>query len=207
MNMNTSRLLPPLAVVATLALLLAACANQSRPATAFGFAAPAAPIQTLQPGDTLRLSFPAAPTLDTSQQIRRDGMLNLAMVGEIRAAGRTPADLQAELRRTYAQHLLSGDVTLTVVSSPFTVFVAGAVLRPGRISPERAITALEAVMEAGGFDGTRANSRAVVIVRTVENRTQHVTLNLQAALEGRQDEPFYLRAYDIVYVPERFTLF
>ena len=163
--------------------------------------------QILHAGDVLKIAFPGAPNLDSTQQIRRDGKLNLPMVGEVVAADRTPADLQAELRGAYSKQLLSGDVTVTVVSSPFTVFVAGAVLRPGKIAPERAITALEAVMEAGGFDNAKANPRAVVVIRNERDTIRRVTLDLQALLDGRQSTPFYLKAYDIVYVPEKFSFF
>ncbi|HWL17611.1 MAG TPA: polysaccharide biosynthesis/export family protein [Opitutus sp.] len=163
--------------------------------------------QILHAGDVLKIAFPGAPNLDSTQQIRRDGKLNLPMVGEVVAADRTPADLQTELRGAYSKQLLSGDVTVTVVSSPFTVFVAGAVLRPGKIAPERAITALEAVMEAGGFDNAKANPRAVVVIRNERDTIRRVTLDLQALLDGRQSTPFYLKAYDIVYVPEKFSFF
>lgn len=165
------------------------------------------PDQTLHPGDIVKIAFPAAPNLDTTQQVRRDGRINLYLVGEITAMDRTPADLQKELRQRYSTQLVSDDVTVTVVSSSFTVFVTGAVLRPGKISPERAITALEAIMEAGGFDTTRAALKTVVVIRTEEGRTQNVTLDLLSVLEGRQSVPFYLKSYDIVYVPEKFSFF
>lgn len=205
MKTNRSPLHPRAAIAFALAVVLSGCTAPPLKNSTLGTSVET--VQTLQPGDTLRISFPAAPALDSTQQIRRDGRLNLPTVGEIKAADRTPSDLQAELRRAYSKQLLSGDVTLTVVSSPLTVFVTGAVVRPGKISPDRAITALEAVMEAGGFDPTRANPRSVVIVRTVEQKTQHTRLDLKAALEGRQTEPFYLRSNDIVYVPERFSFF
>jgi len=32
-------------------------------------------------------------------------------------------------------------------------------------------------------------------------------LNLKAVLQGKQNEPFYLKPADIVYVPERFSMF
>jgi polysaccharide export outer membrane protein len=200
--------LPPAAIAAIclgLVVGLAGCASPpaTLPPSTVAFEAD----PTLHPGDTVKISFPAAPNLDTTQQIRRDGKLNLYLVGEIKSADRTPAELQDELRRLYSTQLVSSDVTVTVVSSSFTVFVTGAVLRPGKVSPERAITALEAVMEAGGFDSTKADPRSVVVIRTEAGRTQNVTLDLKAVLDGRQRIPFYLKSYDIVYVPEKFSFF
>jgi len=94
-----------------------------------------------------------------------------------------------------------------VVSAPFSVFVSGAVQRPGKIQVERAISALEAIMEAGGFDTAKANQTAVVVVRQVGGGTKQYTLNLKRVLEGRQVETFYLRRSDIIHVPEKFTWF
>ena len=44
---------------------------------------------TLLGGDTIRIVFPGTPNLDTTQQIRRDGRINLLMIGEVVAAGKT----------------------------------------------------------------------------------------------------------------------
>jgi polysaccharide export outer membrane protein len=163
--------------------------------------------QTLSPGDVVKISFPASPTLDNIQTIRRDGLINLPTVGEIQAADRTPAELEKELLKRYAGELVSKEITVTVVSSSFAVFVSGAVLKPGKIIPDRAITALEAIMEAGGFDTTKANPKAVVIIRYEGGQTKSFTLNLKDALDGKPTVPFYLKSHDIVVVPEKFVIF
>lgn len=165
--------------------------------------------QILNPGDVIKIAFPAAPNLDTTQQIRRDGSINLYLAGEIKASGKTPANLQRELQQLYAKELLSSHVIVTIVSSTFAVFVTGAVIRPGKIQPERSITVLEAIMEAGGFDMTKANLKSVVVIRTDNGVTQNFTVDTKALLKGNQNQTkaFYLRSQDIVFVPERFTLF
>lgn len=163
--------------------------------------------QVLREGDIVKISFPRTPTLETTQQIRRDGKINLHLVGEIVAANLTPAALEAHLLEHYDAHLVAKEVRVTVVSSAFSVFVTGAVLRPGKVSPDRTLTAFEAVMEAGGFDTTRANTKSVTVIRQENGTTKNFRLNLQAVLDGRASEPFYLRAYDVIYVPERVSWF
>jgi len=162
---------------------------------------------TLREGDVLKISFPGAPNLDTTQQIRRDGRITLFLVGEMTAAGLTPAGLEKKIIELYSSQLTSKEVTVTVVSSSIPVFVTGAVLRPGKILSDHPITALEAIMEAGGFDYTKANLSAVVVIRQEEGRVKNYTLNLKLALQGKQSVPFYLKPSDIVYVPERFVWF
>jgi polysaccharide export outer membrane protein len=161
----------------------------------------------LQSGDTLRISFPGAANLDTSLPIRTDGRINLPMVGEVVASGKTPSVLEKELMGLYASKLVSKEVSVTVVSSPFSVFVTGAVMHPGKIVTDHPISALEAVMEAGGFDNAKANTSAVVVVRKVGTGTKSFKLDLKQILEGRKAETFLLHRSDIVNVPEKFTWF
>ena len=115
--------------------------------------------------------------------------------------------MEKQLVQLYAPQLVTKEVTVTVVSSSFGVFVTGAVIHPGKIMSDRPITALEAVMEAGGFDSAKANMKAVGLIRNKGGQTQNYTLNLQLVLEGKQNEQFYLEPSDIVYVPEKFSWF
>ena len=162
---------------------------------------------SLREGDILKISFPSAPNLNTTQQVRRDGKIALPLVGEVKAVGISPAELEKEIIRLYSSQLVSREVTVTVESSAFPIFVTGAVIRPGKISSDHPITALEAIMEAGGFDYAKANLKGVRIIRHEEGRVKNYTVNLKLALQGMQTELFYLKPSDIVYVPERFSWF
>jgi polysaccharide export outer membrane protein len=164
-------------------------------------------VQTVREGDVLKISFPGAPNLDTQQQVRRDGRISLSIVGEVKAAGLAPADLEQELMKLYSSQLVSKEVTVTVVSSSFTVFVTGAVINPGKILSDHPLTALEAVMEASGFNNAKADTKAVVVIRNQDGHTKNYTLNLQLVLDGKSSEQFYLKPSDIVYVPEKFSWF
>jgi len=163
----------------------------------------------LREGDVLKITFPDAPNsnLDTMQAIRRDGKITMPNVGEISAAGKTPADLERELSEKYKPLLLSSEVIVTVQSSFFPVYVTGMVLKPGEVMSDRPITALEAIMKAGGFDYTKANLKAVRVIRFEGGQFHNVALNLKDVMKGKKSEPYYLKPSDIVFVPERFTWF
>lgn len=169
---------------------------------------PPAPIAyVLREGDILKISFPGSPNLNSVQQVRTDGKITLPLVGEVSAAGLTTDDLQKKLMDLYAPQLTSKEVIVEVQSSSFPVYVTGAVLRPGKISTDHPITALEAVMEAGGFDYTKANLKDVEVIRQEGNQTKHYRLNLKQVMEGKSKEPFYMKPSDIIYVPEKFSWF
>jgi protein involved in polysaccharide export with SLBB domain len=68
---------------------------------------------------------------------------------------------------------------------------------------ERPMTALEAVMEAGGFDPTRAKLAQASVLRIENGKQKAYHINLQKVLEGEEETPFYLRPFDIVHVPSK----
>ncbi|HVT82586.1 MAG TPA: polysaccharide biosynthesis/export family protein [Phycisphaerae bacterium] len=162
---------------------------------------------TIRESDVLKISFPGAANLDTQQTVRRDGRITLTLIGEVIVTGKTPAQLEQELIKLYSTQLVSKEVTVTVVSSSVSVFVTGAVMKPGKILVDHPLSLLEAVMEAGGFDEAKANTKAVVVIRNEGGRTKNYTVNLQLVLDGKQNEPFYLQPSDIVRVPEKFSWF
>lgn len=164
-------------------------------------------IITLREGDVLKISFPGSANLDTTQQIRRDGKITLPLVGEVNAVGETPAELQQSLIKLYAPQISSKEVIVAVESSAFPIFVTGCVIRPGKVSSDQPITALEAIMNAGGFDYTKANLKGVRVIRREHGVSESYTLNLKLVMQGKDNSPFYLKPSDIVYVPEKFTWF
>ncbi len=161
----------------------------------------------LREGDTLKITFPGAPNLDATPQIRRDGKIELTLIGEMQAAGKTPAQLQKDLVEKYSPQLVSKEINISVLSSSFPVFVTGAVVHPGKIESNHPISALEAVMEAGGPDYARANLSSVVVIRNEGGHVTNYTLNLKRILDGTDKEQFYLKPADIIYIREKFVWF
>lgn len=209
-RLSAMRCLP--AVAASLLAVTLGIAPFAGCASAGGASPPATTLPGERPdaileGDTLKINFAGAPQLDTTQEVRRDGRISLPVVGEVPAAGLSPVELAKALSERYASELLSNEVLVTVVASAFNVNVSGAVLRPGKYTSKRPLTALEAVMEAGGFDHAKANIKRVVVVRHEGGRVENFVLDLSPALEGRPSEPFYLKPSDIVFVPTRFVWF
>ncbi len=171
-------------------------------------ALPPADEQILREGDVIRISFPGAPNMEiVTQEIRNDGRVTLPIIGEVVASNRTPIQFEKELSKLYAPELVSSEVTVSLQSSSAAYFVTGQVLRPGKITPNRPISALEAVMEAGGFIGEKADTTAVVIIRNENGHTKKYTVNLKRVLEGKDSDPFNLKPFDIVFVPQKLSMF
>lgn len=206
------RRLPLVKLALGLMLLMAVAGCQTTPTPQFNEVSSQASNRSepvlLREGDVLKISFPGAPNLNINNlQIQRDGKIKLQLVGEVNAAGMTTAQLEKELSEKYKSQLTSPEVTVAVESSSFSVFVTGAVIKPGKISSNHPITALEAIMEAGGFDNVKANMKAVKVIRNEGGKTTNFTLDLKRVIDGMDTQPFYLKPSDIVYVKERFVIF
>ena len=161
----------------------------------------------LREGDVLEVAFPNSTNLDTLQTIRRDGKITLPLVGEVYAIEVTPVELQDKLIKLYEPQISTKEITVNVKASSYPVFVTGSVVRPGKIQAEQPLTAVEAIMEAGGPDFIRANLREVRIIRHTKDKTQSFYINVKAVMDGLETRQFYLRPNDIIYVPEKFTWF
>ena len=194
------------AVLLGLALFMSACST-TPPSSGVPVHVPT-DVQTLNPGDVIRIEYPGTPSIPaTEQQIRRDGRVNLTIIGEVTAADKTPNQLEKELITAYASQLTSKEIKVTVVASAFSVYVGGAVMKPGKVLPLRAVTVLDAIMEAGGFDETRANKKEVRVIRQEGEQVKTYYVNMRDVLNGVQATPFYLKAHDTVYVPEKISWF
>jgi polysaccharide export outer membrane protein len=79
--------------------------------------------------------------------------------------------------------------------------VGGEVGTPGLILIQGRLTALGAIMQAGGFIESSARKSSVVVIRQQGGKQFARTVDLKGALMGAETEPFLLQPYDIVYVP------
>ena len=161
----------------------------------------------LREGDVLKISVPSTPSLSGTHTIRRDGNITLETIGDIRAAGKTLDALRSDLINAIAAKYDTKEVNVELASATFPVFITGAVMRPGKIESNHPLTALEAVMESGGPDYTKANLKNVKISRLENGRYKSFEINLKDILEGKKTEPFYLKPQDILFIPERFIWF
>lgn len=175
------------------------CQNTSPPPPIPAEAAASRPSGTLAPGDEISVTFSGAPELNTKQKIQANGKVSLPTIGDVSASGRSITSFQSQLTSMYQPHLQDPTVVVSLVSASAGVYVSGEVMRPGKIPLDRPMTALEAVMEAGGFTKF-ANPKQVIVVRNEKGKNQRYVINMNDALSGAESRPFYVRPYDVLYV-------
>ena len=159
------------------------------------------PSGNLAPGDEISVAFSGAPELNTKQKIQPNGKVSLPTIGDVTASGRSINSFQTELTSLYQPHLQDPTVVVSLAGAAAGVYVSGEVLKPGEIPLDRPMTALEAVMEAGGFTKL-ANPKQVIVVRNQGGKNLRYVLNLNDALIGAESRPFYVRPFDVLYVKQ-----
>ena len=189
-----------LALMLTL-LLWAGCATPPQPES------PKYTNIILREGDVLAITFPGSTNLNTVQQIRRDGMISLPLLGDVSAVDLTPAEFQDKVVKLFEPQVATRSVLVSVQSSAYPIFVTGAVQRPGKMLISEPMTVIDAILDGGGFDYQRANLHKVRVIRQADGKTERFVLDLQLVLDGKNTKPFYVRPNDIIFVPEKFTWF
>jgi len=156
----------------------------------------------LQPGDMIEVRYAYWSDYDQEQFIRPDGKITLQLVDPVQAAGLTPEELSEHLHEIYADKLKDPEISVIVrAMDSQRVYVGGEVRAPGLVRMSGRITALEAIMESGGFVTTSAKVSSVVVIRHRDGKRYARSLNLRKALQDPTSEPFYLEPFDVVFVP------
>lgn len=133
----------------------------------------------LRPGDHVSVRVWREDSLTGSYEIGPDGIINLPLIGEIKADGLTEAQFQQEVTRKYSEYLKDPHIEVTVSQKRF--FIGGAVLRPGAVEIGSPITLDQALILAGGL-APEGDLGLVSIVRNGENGTE--VAEIDASVDG-----------------------
>ncbi len=162
----------------------------------------AAPAYRFFPGDEVEVTVFSAPELTRTATIGPDGRLALPLIGAVRAAELTAAELQEALVAAYSAHLRMPELSVTPRTyASRQVFVGGEVARPGIYEMPANIDAFQAVALAGGFLPSARRGDVLVLSRASgEAHVTEIDLSPRAMRQGFPDaQP--LQRYDVVYVP------
>ena len=156
------------------------------------------PEYVLYPGDEIEIATPTASELTRTQTIGPDGRISLPMAGQILAADRTIAEVEADAAAAFAPYLRRPVVEVTLkTAGPIRVWVDGEVRTPGVYEMTGDIDAYQAVIQAGGFLPTARQQEAALIRRGPGGVRMMRALDLRP----RRGDVVALRRGDIVFVP------
>jgi len=158
---------------------------------------------TLGAGDMFEVRVFRQDDMTGTYSVSSEGTISFPLVGEMAVAGKTPADVERELRERLAEGYLQNPQVSVLVkeykSKKISVF--GQVREPGTFAYSEGMTVVEAVAQAGGFTDL-ARKNAVSVTRAVGKEKTKFTVPVEDIGEGKADN-FYLRPGDVVFVPRR----
>ncbi len=194
-------------IVILAALLLVTClvdASAAAPAqtTKTSLAVPDSYI--LGPGDQIEINVFGEPDLSRTVTIKPDGIIALPLVNQVKAAGRTAAQLEAELTRMYAKYLRAPSISVLVRQFRMDpIYVMGEVSKPGRYDLTYDMTFLDALTLAGGATD-KANLDGTQLVRLDNGKSKTIPLKANRMIRGKDAAPnVKLQPGDLIYVPRR----
>jgi polysaccharide biosynthesis/export protein len=151
-------------------------------------------------GDKLRVEVYKDPQMSQSLQIRPDGKITLPLVGDVVAAGKTPASLRDTLATSLKEYITNPVVTVIVVEAqPQTISVIGEVNTPGTHPIKAQTTVIEALAMAGGFKDF-ANTKNIVIQRATPTGVKSLKFNYKDAIKS-EGKPMCVEPGDVIIVP------
>lgn len=198
---NKRSLLPALLSLLSVMLLVAGCAGSTAPPVPD---APVDTVYTIGPGDGLMIYVRNNPDLSMSIPVRPDGKISMPLVQDMKAAGKTPAQLADDLEGALSEYIR--DPLVTVVVTSFSgvysdqIRVVGEAAAPQAIPYRDGMTLLDVMIQVGGLTRFAAGNRAT-LVRKVNGEKKTYGIDIQALLSGDISENVPMLPGDIIIVP------
>jgi len=167
--------------------------------------------------DKLEIKFFYNPELNEGVTIRPDGRIALQLIGEVSAIRLTPLELKTLLEQKYQGILKHPEITIIVRQfTPARIYVGGQVQHPGEIPLTGHLTALQAILQAGGFTHGARKGSVIVLRNNGRPQPQMIKIDLekQLAWSEQTDEvglgeikplnafDIPLQDNDIVFIPQ-----
>lgn len=154
------------------------------------------------PEDVLEISVWKEEALKKEVLVRPDGEISFPLAGDIRAAGRTVAEVREEIARRIGKFIPEPVVSVLVnrVASN-KVYVIGRVNRPGDFAAGRYIDVLQALAMAGGLNAF-ADEKRIKVIRKLEGKDVVLPFDFRAVSRGEKlEQNIRLQGGDVVVVP------
>lgn len=172
--------------------LVAEQASVRLPREAQTFTAAATPGNTaykIGPHDVIEISVFKVQELSRSVQVADNGHVNLPLIGDVAAAGRTAQELERDLVKKYGQkYLQSPQVTVSIKEyNSQRVTIEGAVKKPGVYPVRGKSSLLQFIATAEGLDQNA--DFTVVVFRNTGGKRSAAKFDISAIRAGTAADP------------------
>jgi polysaccharide export outer membrane protein len=154
------------------------------------------------PEDVLEISVWREDTLKREVLVRPDGGISFPLIGDVRAAGRSVAEIREEITKRLDRFIPEPAVSVTVVKTGSQrIYVIGKVAKPGEFPVGRYVDVLQALSMAGGLTSF-ADGGSIRVMRRDGDRQTVFPFDYGAVSRGQKlEQDVELRSGDVVVVP------
>jgi len=141
--------------------------------------------------------------LSRTVPVRRDGIISLPLVDEIKAEGLTPLQLKEILAQRFKEFIGDPNITVMVMeANSFKVYLSGQIRNPGVYRLRSETSLLQIISMAGGFTDW-ANQKKILIIRKEGGKEKRITVNYKKIVKGEDPgSNIILKAGDTIIVPD-----
>ena len=157
----------------------------------------------LNPGDVLDVVYRYTPEFNQTVTIQPDGYVVLEIVGDVKLGELTVEQARQHIIKKASVRLKDPEVTILLkeFQKPYFV-VSGEVPQPGRFEMREQLTAIQAVMMAGGFRDSAKTTEIVVFRKINQEFAEVKTLNLKNVRKTSDlESDLELESGDMIFVP------
>lgn len=158
----------------------------------------------IKEGDQIQITVWGYPEFNTTTTVKDGGLVNIPLVGDIKAEGESKELFSNEVRSKLAQYI-KGDVKVNVSVSSLTaqrVAVLGAVVRQENYPIVGQVSLIEVLSSAGGTT-PESDLHRIKIIRN-GNSEDPIIVDVEAYVESGSTEGIpYVRPGDTIFVPKK----
>ena len=153
--------------------------------------------------DLLAINVWKEPDVSRSIPVRSDGKISLPLVGELQAAGQTPAKLEQDIAARLKNYISEPEVTVIVQQiNSQKINILGMVNRPGSYVLAGSMTILDAIAQAGGFRDFAKQKSIYVLRQNVDGTQTRLSFNYKEVVKGiNAAQNLKLQPRDSIIVP------
>ncbi len=161
------------------------------------------PRYTLRAGDVVEMALRYTPEYNQTLTVQPDGYINVNLAGEIQVVGLTISQTHDAIEKLLSERLNHPEINLTLkqFERPY-VTIGGEVQAPGKIEFQPNMTAMQAVLLAGGFRASARETRIVVFRHLDKDIGEVRTIDLHKIRKTKDlERNMALEPGDMILVP------
>jgi polysaccharide export outer membrane protein len=173
----------------------------SKPAETVAPAAASADSYVIGLSDVLTITVWKESTLSGNMLVRPDGMISLALLGDVQAAGLTPLQLADQIAAKLKKYIQEPNVSVVISQiHSKVIYLLSEVVKRGPVEMTPGMTLLEAISSGGGLTDF-ANPKKMYILRNEAGTQTKIPVNYKKALKGDPAINVVLKPGDTIVVP------